>query len=476
MSQAERVRVRRAVTLLVMTVVAPGSAQLVAGDKRVGRAALRAAALGVVFVLTMLGLALFARGTMITLMTRVWFLTALRFALIVYAVGWALLLIDAWRIASPLSLARRQRLFMTVMNGVVCFSVTGALLFASHFVAVQKDFIGTVFGGDTVSHAKQGRYNVLLLGGDAGPTRVGLRPDSLTVASIDAQTGRTVLFALPRNLDDVPFPRGTVMHRQFPQGFNCHEECFLNAVNTWATEHKDLFPPSVDNPGLTATRQAVEQITGLKINYTVLVDLEGFQQLVHALGGITITVQHPVPIGGPTMDHVTGWIKPGRQHLNGYQTLWFSRSRANSNDYARMARQKCVMNAMLHQLNPRTVLTRFGQIADAGKHVLSTTIPSSEVDTFIKLALKARKLPVTTVSFVPPVIDTGDANWAKIRRMVKTAIAQSEAKDAPHPAKADGGNQKKNGHRQRPEDSGSEQQPQPATYSANQSSNLSHAC
>src|SRR5699024_4829342 len=138
--------------------------------------------------------------------------------------------IDAWRIAHPLSLARRQRLFMTVMNGVVCFSLTGALLFASHFVAVQKDFIGSVFGGHTVTHSKQGRYNVLLLGGDAGPTRVGLRPDSITVASIDAATGRTVLFALPRNLADVPFPRGTVMHRQFPHGFNCHEECYLNAV------------------------------------------------------------------------------------------------------------------------------------------------------------------------------------------------------------------------------------------------------
>jgi anionic cell wall polymer biosynthesis LytR-Cps2A-Psr (LCP) family protein len=94
-----------------------------------------------------------------------------------------------------------------------------------------------------------------------------------------------------------------------------------------------------------------------------------------------------------------------------------------------MARQKCVMNAMLHQLNARTVLLNFSKIANAGKQIISTSIPASEVDTFVKLSLKARSLPVSTVSFVPPVIDTGDPDFAKIKSMVSAAIAQSEARD-----------------------------------------------
>ena len=44
-------------------------------------------------------------------------------------------------------------------------------------------------------------YNVLLLGGDSGAGRWGL-PDSMTVASIDAETGRTVLISLPRNMQN----------------------------------------------------------------------------------------------------------------------------------------------------------------------------------------------------------------------------------------------------------------------------------
>ena len=61
---------------------------------------------------------------------------------------------------------------------------------------------------------------------------------------------------------------------------------------------------------------------------------------------------------------ITGWIEPGHQQLDGFETLWYARSRATSDDYSRMARQKCVMNAMLHQLDPTTVLTNFGAIAD----------------------------------------------------------------------------------------------------------------
>ena len=114
------------------------------------------------------------------------------------------LFIDAWRIASPLGLRQNHRLVMTVLNGLVCLSLTGALLYASQLVAVQRDFIQTVFIGTHASAAQDGRYNVLLLGGDAGQGRVGLRPDSMTLASIDQQTGRTVLFGLPRNMAHVP--------------------------------------------------------------------------------------------------------------------------------------------------------------------------------------------------------------------------------------------------------------------------------
>ncbi len=456
-SQASKVRFRRALALLLMTVALPGSAQIAAGNKRVGRIAMRVFFVAVVFTVLLLGLALTSEARIVTLFTKTWFLGLLRFGLIGYALGWAYLIIDAWRIANPMGLAQRQRLTMTVLNGVLCLSLTGTLLYASQFFAVQRDFIKTVFVSHMVTSAEHGRYNVLLLGGDAGPRRVGIRPDSITVASIDQDTGKTILFGLPRNLADVPFPPGTVMHKQFPHGFNCTQECYLNAVNTWATDHASLFP-GVSDPGILATTQAVEQITGLPINYYVLIDLGGFQQLVDALGGITIDVHQRLPIGG-VGGPISGYINPGRQRLNGFQTLWYSRSRAWSDDYSRMARQKCVMDAMLKQLSPRTVITKFGAIANAGKQIISTSIPSSQLGVFVNLALKARQLPVTTVSFVPPKIDTGNPNWTLIRSMVTTAIDRSEGAGPPT-------------HHAKHKSNGSTTQ----TYAANDSSNLAGSC
>ena len=100
---------------------------------------------------------------------------------------------------------------------------------------------------------------------------------------------------------------------------------------------------------------AIEGITGLKINYWAMVNLQGFRDLVDAVGGVTLNVRQPIPVGGLGSD-VTGYIEPGKRKLDGFETLWFARARDGSDDYSRMARQKCVMNAMLAPDQPADVL------------------------------------------------------------------------------------------------------------------------
>ncbi len=419
-AQLGRIRFRRAVALMLMTLVLPGSAQLVAGRKDTGRIAMRIffGVLAAGAALLLLGLA--SQTFAFWFATNTFLLGVLRFVLMGLAVGWAYLFVDAWRLGEPLSLQQKQRLAMVGINGLLCFSVAGGLLFASHVVNVNKDFIATMFASTKVSDAEDGRYNVLLLGGDSGADRWGLRPDSLTVASIDADTGQTVLLGLPRNMLNFPFRKGSVMAEQFPDGYDCGSACELNSLATWAADHKALFA-GYDNPGVEATTEAVEGITGLKINYYAMVNLKGFKEMVNAVGGITLNVRDRIPIGG-VGGPVTGYIKPGKRKLNGFETLWFARSRESADDYSRMARQKCVMNAMLHQLSPATVVRKFGAITKASTELISTNIPASEVDRFIPLALKARSQPVRTVSFVPPMINTSHPDIDKIQRAVQDAI------------------------------------------------------
>ncbi|TCO46893.1 LytR family transcriptional attenuator [Kribbella antiqua] len=427
----EPVRFKRALTLVLMTLVLPGSAQIVAGSKRTGRWAWRVLAGLIGIVLFLVVLALIWRAGTINLLARPGTLRVIQVLLILLAIGWAVLFFDAYRLGQPLTMERKHRLTMSILDGTLVLLVVGALIYGSVLVNTQRDFVASVFGSGAKSKAEKGRYNVLLLGGDSGADRVGTRPDSITLASIDADTGRTVLIGLPRNLAKVPFPEGTAMAKQFPDGFrwkNCTINCLLNGVYTYASEHKSLFPGD-PHPGATATKQAVEAVTGLKVNYYVLIDLAGFRDLLNAVGGITLDIGKRVPIGGGTSP-IKGYIEPGRNvHLDGYHALWFARSRAESSDYERMTRQKCVMSAMLNQLSPKTVLTKFQGIASASKEVVSTDIPAGELGTFTDLALDAKKLPVSSFSAVPPLIHTGDPDFALIKTKAAEAVAKSEALD-----------------------------------------------
>ncbi|CAM3845299.1 LCP family protein [Nocardioides marinus] len=425
--RAARIRFRRALSLMVMTLLAPGSAQLAAGgNRRVGLVALRTwVAMWLLVLVGGVAVAL-DHGLALTLGSTPWFLLLLRLALLVGAIGWALLFMDAWRLGQPLTLGLAHRRAAVGVNGVLCLSVAGALLFGAHVVGVQRDLMLTMFGSGQVTDAHHGRFNVLLLGGDSGAGRWGLRPDSLTVASIDEVTGRTVLVSLPRNMQNFPFEEGSVMAEQFPEGFDAD---YLNGVSTWAQDNTELFEGS-DNPGIDATISAVEGITGLRINYWAMVNLQGFKDLVDAVGGITLNVRQAIPVGLPHDDFFR-YIEPGTRKLSGFETLWYARARYDSDDYSRMARQKCVMNAMLQQVSPSVALRNFQSIAQASSELISTNVPASEVDTFLELALKAKSQKISTLSIVPPMVNTADPDIDLVHRKVTAAIEKAEGTAAP---------------------------------------------
>ena len=308
---------------------------------------------------------------------------------------------------------------------------------------------------------------VLLAGGDAGAGRMGLRPDSLTLASIDARTGKSVLIGLPRNMSNFPFKEGSVMAEQFPQGFDC-DECMLNGVSTWAVDHADLFKRKKD-AGMTATISAVEGITGLEVSYWVLVDMAGFRDVVDAFGGVELNVRDRIPVGLPHEDYFH-YIDPGVRRLDGQDTLWFARARHGSDDYSRMARQKCVMSAMVSQVNPAQAVLNLREIMEAGSSMLSTNMPGSEFDTFIALALKAKSQKIASVSLVPPLLHTSEPDIDVAHRAVADTIERSE-----NPPAAGGSSAKK-----KPRGSGSVTGGSVGTlsdgYAANDSDDVAAAC
>jgi polyisoprenyl-teichoic acid--peptidoglycan teichoic acid transferase len=425
--RSERIKRRRGLTFLAMTLVLPGSAQLAGGSRRIGIFALRIWAC--LWLLALLGglLALIQPKVALTAITLGPTLKALPIGIVIVGLGWVGLIVDAWRLANPGEQGRWGRVVFSALTVTVALTIFGSFIAVASMASAQHELTTTVFSGGGDQVAKQGRYNMLLLGGDAGPHRVGLRPDSITVASVDVDSGRTVLISLPRNMQAVPFPSYSPMHDRFPHGYRCSDgSCMLNAIYTYASEHRDLYP-GVENPGAQATKEAFEGATGLEINYWVLIDLKGFQSLVDSVGGITMDVYRRVPIGGGSTK-IHGYVEAGRnRHLSGYEALWFARSRSDSSDYDRVLRQKCVMRAMLNQFNPITVLTKFNSIAAASREVVATDIPTSEIGTMIGLALKAKALPVSSVAMMPPLINPSSPDFDKVRRTVQGKIEASEA-------------------------------------------------
>ena len=420
-----RVRFRRALTLCLMTIVAPGSAQLAVGNKWIGRIVLTVwvAMLGGAGYLVFSGR--MDRKRLLDLATNTDFLLLAQVAIITVAIGWIVLFLDAWRLGSPFRLNFVRAVFLTVLNVAIIASAVGSTAYASKLVDTQRTVVSEVFKETKVSTPLKGRYNILLIGSDSGAGRLGVRTDSMTVASIDAGTGKTVLISLPRNLENVPFPKDSPMYKIYPYGYNCGSECLLNGVHTAAADRPDLYPNSKD-PGLDATIDAIRGVTGLKINYYTMINMLGFSSLVNAVGGVTVDVKTRIAMFGHDDTYVNKYIDPGTRQLDGNQALWYARSRVQSDDYTRMGRQKCLMSAMLHELSPTTVLFNATKILASGKDLLSTSIPSKELGQFAELALRSRNEKIMTVSLVPPTISTVNPDFVQIRALIDDTINKSE--------------------------------------------------
>ncbi len=423
---SSRLRRRRAYTLTLLTLVAPGSAQLVAGNRTVGRVALRLW-IATLAVLVIAGVvALLDRGLLIRAFTVRPVLTGLAVVLGLAALGWAALFLDTLRLCRLRLLPTGSRRAVAALTALLVAITAVPLTLGARNVLAGRDLLTSVFGNHASVPPSDGRYNILLLGGDSGADRTGTRPDTIMLASVDADTGKTVLFGFARDTENITFNRGSTMAQLMPQGWNCGDQCLLNGLYQWAMEHKSQFPADVADPGALATTEAVEALSGLDIQYYGLVDLKGFQRFIDAVGGIDIDVKKRVPIGGGTSP-VKGYIEPGVQHLDGYHALWYARSREGSSNYERMARQRCVITAMVNQLTPQTVFLKFKDIAGVSGSVLKTDIPESDLGTLSDLALKARGQRITSVNFVPPLIKPWDYDPQVIRTKVEQTIEASHA-------------------------------------------------
>jgi LCP family protein required for cell wall assembly len=174
---------------------------------------------------------------------------------------------------------------------------------------------------------------VLVIGTDGGsaPGRGDAnRSDSLLLIRTDPSKNRISYLSIPRDLRvEVP-------------GYGAEK---INSANQFG------------GPALTIT--AVRALTGLPIQHVVVVNFDGFKDLIDALGGIDLTVPKPIlsnrfdcPYPPKRCDTWKGWrFGKGKQHMDGRKALVYSRIRENQldpsdTDISRTARQQAVAQAV----------------------------------------------------------------------------------------------------------------------------------
>jgi len=442
----------------ILGTVLPGSGLMAAGRRRLGGFLLAVLALGLLGLgaLLLLGNPM-QQGIAIGSSPQKLLLLALMAG--VAGLVWAgLMLLTTAQLRRHAVLSFNQNIFSWVVVVALVAGIALPTYKVSSYALLTRSVLtnGSVLSGDDSGKsgpnakqadpwASQPRENVLVIGSDAGSDRTGVRPDSLILTSINTKTGNTVMFGLPRNLQRVPFAAGTPGARAWPNGYYCPtapkgQECMLNAIWQWASTEPGLqYYKQYKKPGLQATRDAVQGLTGLKPDTYVMLNLAGFKDFVDAAGGVTVNVKEKLPMGGNSEDTAAtfGWIKAGNhQHLDGFHALWFARSRWSTTDFDRMARQRCVIGAVISQANPAKLALGFPLIAKTLKKNLQTGINVKALQAWVTLAERIKSAKVTSLPFTGTegatkgIINTTNPDFPQIRALVAKAIKASDKKKA----------------------------------------------
>lgn len=398
-----------------------------------------------------------------TVVARPKLLTALTWGLPILAIVLVALLTFSHLDLRPRGITQGQRWLSTVLVTALCTTIATPLAVAGRYAYDGAHMLGRIFtdqrSGTRPSidynqdvkaiWASKPRVNVLLVGADDTKARNysadnSMNTDTIMVASINTSNGDTSIFQIPRNTAKMPFPADSPLHQDFPDGFvgkdgdGSNPDYMANEIwSTVSAHHVDRMGET-DYPGADALKLATGEALGLKIDYFVMLDIDGLQKLIDALGGVTVNVNERLPIAGNTEGKKPdGYLKVGPdQHLDGYHAMWYARSRSESTDYDRMGRQSCLMKAVLDQASPQTVLTRFESIADASGQMVVSDIPQGMLPAFVDLAINMRDANINRVVFTNGKHGFVSANpdYDLVRKQVDAAIhgvSESRNKNKP---------------------------------------------
>lgn len=268
-----------------------------------------------------------------------------------------------------------------------------------------------VMGSDT----REGLEDADRFGGVTSET-LGERSDTTLLVHLSAGRTSATVVSIPRDLmmpqPDCGDPQATAEGaplRQFNLAF------------------------SIGGPGCTI--KVVEQNTGIPIEHYAVVNMEGFQSMVEALGGVDMCFSEP------QRDRATGLDLPaGQVTLDGNTALKFVRARkglGNGSDNQRITRQQDFLSAVVREATSSGLLLRPDRLLrflDAATQSLQTDPELATIPALSDLALQVRGIPTDQIRFLTIPVEeySRDVNRLQLTRDA-ALVWQSLRDDTPLP-------------------------------------------
>lgn len=139
--------------------------------------------------------------------------------------------------------------------------------------------------------------------------------------------------------------------------------------------------------GINTTKQTVENLLGIEINYTLRVGFKSVTSVVDAIGGIDVYVEPGLEV--EQFRNKDFGLGSGWQHLNGKVALAYSRERYSyvDGDVQRNKNQQQVLEAIIDKVISPEILTNYGSLMDAIVGTFETTVSVTEIQDMIQYQL-----------------------------------------------------------------------------------------
>lgn len=213
-------------------------------------------------------------------------------------------------------------------------------------------------------------FNILISGSDSfGSLDENSRSDVDMLVTINPVTSTILLTSIPRDAF-------------------VSEVCDDYACNYGAQDkltHTGIY-------GVDTTKDTIENLLDIDINYVYRVNFTSMINIVDALGGVDVTVDKGMAVSKFYTNSTLKGVHEGKNHLDGKRALAYSRERKAylDGDVQRARNQQQVLQAMFKKATSPDIIKNYTSLLNALIDAFDTNMTTSEITSFIKYQIQAR--------------------------------------------------------------------------------------